>query len=78
MVHPLDGITTGSSTGIFFEDKQYKLILYIKNDYKESELFSTGYSLIFDGKRKCDIIKNAHVFKTPGIYIFRKDKKTWN
>ncbi len=77
-VHPLDGITTGNSTGIFFEDKENKMILYIKNDYKDSELFSTGYKLIFDGKRRCEISKNAHVFKQPGIYIFRKDKKVWN
>ena len=77
MVHPLDGITTGNSTGIFFEDSYNKIILYVKNDYKDSELFSTGYSLIFDGKRKCDIIKNAHVFKQPGIYIFRKEKNIW-
>ena len=78
MVHPLDGITTGSSTGIFFEDRYNKMILYIKNDYKESTLYSTGYSLIFDGKRKCDIIKQEHIFKQPGLYIFRKDKKIWS
>ena len=77
MVHPLDGITTGNSTGIFFEDYETKMILYIKNDYKDSELYSSGYSLIFDGKRRCDIIKNVHIFKQPGIYIFRKDKKLW-
>ena len=78
VVHPLDGITTGNSTGIFFEDANNKIMLYIKNDYRESELFSKDYRLIFDGKRRCDVIKNAHVFKNPGIYIFRKEKKQWN
>ena len=72
MVHPLDGITSGKTTGLFFEDSNDKMILYVKNDYNDSQLFSNGYSLIFDGKRRCNQSKDEYTFKQPGIYIFRK------
>ena len=73
MVHPLDGITSGKTTGLFFEDSNDKMILYVKNDYNDSQLFSNGYSLIFDGKRRCNQSKDEYTFKQPGIYIFRKE-----
>ncbi len=73
MVHPLDGITSGKTTGLFFEDSTDKMILYVKNDYNDSQLYSNGYSLIFDGKRRCNQLKDEYIFKQPGIYIFRKE-----
>ena len=74
LVHPLDGITSGRTTGVLFEDENSKILLYVKNDYHDSQLYSNGFALIFDGKRKCEIVKEEYTFKQPGIYIFRKEK----
>lgn len=73
-IHFLDGITTSNSAGLLLDGDNYVLMIFIKNNTNESVLHSNKYTLIFNGKEKCNDNKDVYKFKIPGVYIFRKDK----
>lgn len=72
-LHLLDGLCDAHMLGILYEDIKYNLYVLVKNDYEEREIPLDG-ELIFNGKKKCSIIKKKHKLDYPGVYILRKEK----
>ncbi|MBQ3253186.1 MAG: type I pullulanase [Acholeplasmatales bacterium] len=73
-IHNLDGITGNNITGILLEDKDFNLIVVIKNNKSLNIINLDNTKMIYDGSRKCDINNDRFVLSEPGIYIFRKEK----
>ncbi len=73
-LHLLDGLCDSHMVGILYEDINYRLYVLVKNDY-ELRKIPLEAEMIFDGRKKCAIIKAEHKLEAPGVYILRKEFK---
>ena len=60
--------------GILYQDNNYRFYVLYKNDYEVRKI-PLEAEMIFDGKKKCAIIKKEFKLEAPGVYILRKEIK---
>ena len=77
-VHRLDGLSHKDSFGMLLEEKEFTLIIYVQNDYRENKINLNGYKLIFDGQHKTDLLEEEYPINKPGLYILKREMKSWN
>ncbi|MGM9969865.1 MAG: type I pullulanase [Anaeroplasma sp.] len=74
-IHCLDGLSSVHTTGLLLEDRDYNLIIIIKNDKSAIEISLDDSCLIFDGEKSCNKKYNSYILAKPGVYIFKKEKE---
>lgn len=73
-LHLLDGLSDTHMVGILYQDNNYCFYVLYKNDYEVRKI-PLEAEMIFDGKKKCAIIKKEFKLEAPGVYILRKEIK---